>query len=228
MTARRGLDWERRRIELHWHAAAVRQGVKARWSLRRARRVGRRAHVLGFPKVTAGDLEIGDDVKIWSAHRRTVLSGDGRLRIGDRVFVNVGTMLLCVREIVIGDDVALASEVFVIDSNSHGVEGRPHVTAAVHIGDGTWVGARAMILPGVRIGRRVLVAAGAVVTRDVPDDVLVAGNPARVVRPLHYPPGCRRAWHDEWCPCPGSGSAGPAGPGSDSAGPAGWGPASDG
>ena len=60
-----------------------------------------------------------------------------------------------------------------------------------------------MVLPGVTIGKRVLVAAGAVVTRDVPDDVLVAGNPARVVRALTYPPGCRRAWHDEWgCPCP--------------------------
>jgi acetyltransferase-like isoleucine patch superfamily enzyme len=90
-----------------------------------------------------------------------------------------------------------------MDSNSHGVEGRPHVEAPVVIGDGTWVGARAMVLPGVTIGRRVVVAAGSVVTRDVPDDVLVAGNPARVVRPLDYPAGCKRAWHDEWgCPCP--------------------------
>jgi tetrahydrodipicolinate N-succinyltransferase len=90
----------------------------------------------------------------------------------------------------------------VLDSDSHGVEGRPHVEAPVRIGDGTWLGARAMVLPGVTIGKRVLVAAGAVVTRDVPDDVLVAGNPARVVRSLTYPAGCRRAWHDAWCPCP--------------------------
>nr|MDP9466593.1 hypothetical protein [Actinomycetota bacterium] len=96
-----------------------------------------------------------------------------------------------------------ANEAYVMDSNSHGVEGRSHVEAPVHIGDGTWIGARAMVLPGVNIGRRVLVAAGAVVTRDVPDDVLVAGNPARVVRSLDYPPGCKRAWHDDWgCPCP--------------------------
>ena len=74
--------------------------------------------------------------------------------------------------------------------------------APVRIGDGTWVGARAMILPGVTIGKRVVVAAGSVVTRDVPDDSLVAGNPARVIRSLDYPAGCRRAWHDEFgCPC---------------------------
>jgi len=198
----RDVDWERQRIALHWHAAALSQGARARWSLRRARAVGRRAHVVGFPTVDATDLEIGDDFLIWSGHRRTLMSGGGRLRIGDRCFVNVGTLLLCVEEIVIGDDVAFATEVYVMDSDSHGVEGRPHRQAPVRIGDGTWLGARAMVLPGVTIGKRVLVAAGSVVTRDVPDDVLVAGNPARVVRPLSYPARCRRAWHDAWCPCP--------------------------
>jgi acetyltransferase-like isoleucine patch superfamily enzyme len=116
--------------------------------------------------------------------------------------VNVGSTIISVEEIVVGDDVAFANDAYVMDSDSHGVEGRPHKQAPIHIGDGCWIGARAIILPGVTLGRRVLVAAGAVVTRDVPDDCLVAGNPARVVRSLEYPPGCRRAWHDEHCPCP--------------------------
>jgi acetyltransferase-like isoleucine patch superfamily enzyme len=196
------VDWERRRTELRWHAAAVRQGAKARWSLRRATSVGARALVLGSPTVDATDLEIGDDFKIWSGHRQTLVSGWGRIRIGDRCFLNSGTVVIAVEEVVIGDDVAMANEVLVVDSNSHGVEGRPHVQAPIRIGDGTWLGNRVMVLPGVTIGKRVLVAAGAVVTRDVPDDVLVAGNPARVVRALTYPAGCRRAWHDAWCPCP--------------------------
>ncbi len=195
-------DWQRRRTELRWQAAAVRQSAKARWSLRRVARLGARAHVLGSPTVDASDLEVGDDFKVWSGHRQTLISGWGRLRIGDRVFVNCGTVIISVKEIVIGDDVAFANEVYVVDSNSHGLEGGEHVEAPVRIGDGCWLGARAMVLPGVTIGKRVMVAAGAVVTRDVPDDVLVAGNPARVVRPLSYPPGCRRAWHDAWCPCP--------------------------
>ncbi len=198
----REVDWQRKRTEVHWHLAGVRQGAKARWSLRRAVRVGRRAHVLGLPTVDATDLVVGDDFKVWSGHRQTLISGWGRIRIGARVFLNCGTVIISVDEVVIGDDVAFAHEVMVIDSHSHGVEGRPHVDAPVRIGDGTWIGARAMVLPGVTIGRRVLVAAGSVVTRDVPDDVLVAGNPARVVRALTYPPGCRRAWHDAWCPCP--------------------------
>jgi acetyltransferase-like isoleucine patch superfamily enzyme len=202
VTTWREVDWARRRTEVHWQLAAVRQSAKARWSLRRARRVGRRAHVLGLPTVDATDLVIGDDFKVWSGHRRTVISGWGRIEIGSRVFINSGAVVIAVTGVVIGDDVALANEVMVLDSDSHGVEGRPQVEAPVRIGDGTWVGARAIVLPGVTIGRRVLVAAGSVVTRDVPDDVLVAGNPARVVRTLTYPARCRRAWHDAWCPCP--------------------------
>ena len=197
------MDLTERRIALHWWTAELRQRAWGRLQLRRARSVGDKAVVLGRPKIDATDLVIGERFKVWSSHRKTVLSGGGRLRIGDRVFVNCGTVVIAVKEITIGDDVALANEVFVMDSNSHGVEGRPHVEAPVRIGDGTWVGNRAMVLPGVTIGKRVVVAAGAVVTRDVPDDVLVAGNPARVVRALEYPPGCRRAWHDGWgCPCP--------------------------
>ncbi len=194
--------WQRKRIELKWRRAIVRQELKAKWSLRKVDKVGKRAIVLGNPVVDGSDMQVGDDFKVWSGHRTTLISGWGKLRFGDRVFVNVGTTIISVEEIIVGDDVAFANEVYVIDSDSHGVEGRPHRQAPIRIGDGCWIGARAMILPGVTLGNRVLVAAGAVVTRDVPDDSLVAGNPARVVRTLTYPAGCRRAWHDQWCPCP--------------------------
>ncbi|MCW2572974.1 MAG: putative sugar acetyltransferase [Frankiales bacterium] len=169
-----------------------------------ATRVGRNPVVLGTPVVDAPDLEIGDDFRIWSAHRQTLVSGPGRIRIGNGVFINAGTIIYCEVAVTIGDNVALANEVYVMDTPSHGIEGREPRVGAVVIGDGTWVGARAIVLPGVTIGSRVVVAAGAVVTSDVPDDVLLAGNPARVVRALTYPPLCRRAWHDVYCACPGS------------------------
>jgi maltose O-acetyltransferase len=145
---------------------------------------------------------VGEEFKVWSGIRPTLISGWGRITFGDRCFVNTGCSIIAVQEITVGDDVAFANEVYVMDSDSHGVEGRPHRQAPVQIGDGCWIGARSILLPGVTLGRRVLVAAGSVVTRDVPDDSLVAGNPARVVRTLKYPAGCRRAWHDEMCPCP--------------------------
>lgn len=160
--------------------------------------------VLGTPIVECDDLEIGDRFQIWSAHRQTLVSGSGRIRIGNGVFINAGAVVYSEVAISIGDDVALANEVYVMDTSSHGIEGRDPKAAAVSIGAGTWVGARAIVLPGVTIGRRVVVGAGAVVSRDVPDDVLVAGNPAKVVRALSYPPHCMRAWHDPYCFCPGS------------------------
>jgi acetyltransferase-like isoleucine patch superfamily enzyme len=172
--------------------------------LRTARRVGANPRVIGEPIVDAADLEIGDRFLIWSAHRQTLVSGPGRIRIGTGVFLNAGTVIYSELAVTIGDDVALANEVYVMDTPSHGIEGRDPHPAPVVIGSGTWVGARAIVLPGVTIGSRVVVGAGSVVTRDVPDDVLVAGNPARVVRPLTYPPLCRRAWHDQYCYCPGS------------------------
>jgi maltose O-acetyltransferase len=60
----------------------------------------------------------------------------------------------------------------------------PRVFRGVRIGDGAWLGSRTVILPGVRIGAGAVVAAGAVVTRDVPENVLVGGVPARLIRHL--------------------------------------------
>jgi acetyltransferase-like isoleucine patch superfamily enzyme len=187
---------KRRIVEAQFWYAYGKQRANADWRLRGAVSVGAQATILGRPRVDATDLVIGDHFKIWSAHRQTLISGWGRIRIGDRVFINSGSIVFSVLEITIGDDVAIANEAYLMDTDSHGVEGRPVKDAPIHIGSGTWIGARAIILPGVTIGRRCLIAAGAVVSKDVPDDSLVAGNPARVVRELVYPEGITRAWHN--------------------------------
>jgi len=178
-----------------WYAYG-KQRASADWQLRKAKEVGAQATVLGRPRIDATNLVIGDHFQVWSAHRQTLITGWGRITIGDRVFINSGAIVFSVLEVTIGNDVALANEAYLMDTDSHGLEGRPVKEAPVRIGDGSWIGARAVILPGVTIGRRCVVAAGAVVSRDVPDDTLVAGNPARVVRDLVYPDGVTRAWHN--------------------------------
>jgi acetyltransferase-like isoleucine patch superfamily enzyme len=189
-------DLELRRREAQFWWAYGRQRANARWHLRHCVSVGVQPTVLGHPTVDATDMVVGDHLTIWSGHRRTLVTGWGRIRMGDRVFLNSGTVLFSVLEVVIGNEVAIANEAYLMDSDSHGVEGRPVKEAPIHIGDGTWIGARAMVLPGVTIGRRCLIAAGAVVSRDVPDDTLDAGRVARVVRELDYPDGVSRAWHN--------------------------------
>jgi acetyltransferase-like isoleucine patch superfamily enzyme len=188
---------KRRKLEAQFFWSYGKQRARADWYLRKCKSVGAQATMLGRPTVDASDMEVGDHFKIWSTHKRTLVTGWGKLRIGDRVFLNNGVFLACCKEITIGDDVAIANEVYITDSDSHGVEGRPVREEAVHIGNGAWIGARAIILPGVTIGNRALVAAGAVVTKDVPDDTLVGGNPAKIIRPLVYPPGVTRAWYDD-------------------------------
>jgi acetyltransferase-like isoleucine patch superfamily enzyme len=186
--------WQLRLLAWKWRRATWRQRLQAVWSLRHCDDRGKRCVVYGRPIVDGSDMRVGDDFKVWSGHRKTLISGWGKIRFGDRCFVNVGSTIIAVEEIVVGDDVAFANEVYVMDSDSHGVEGRPHKQAPVRIGDGCWIGARALILPGVTIGKRVLIAAGAVVTKDVPDDSLVAGNPARVIRQLNKEEGGRGSW----------------------------------
>lgn len=169
--------------------------ARVRWHLRHAD-VGPGAIIRGRPYITCRDLHIGHSLLVYSQDRRVRLDGAGRIDIGDGVFLNAGCMVIAQQHVEIGDDVALSLDALVVDSDFHGLEGRPTRTAPTRIGDGSWIGARAVVLAGVTIGRRCVVAAGSVVTRDVPDDTLVAGQPARPVRALVYPSETTRAWSD--------------------------------
>lgn len=111
--------------------------------------------------------------------------------MGKDFYANNGCILLDGCEIKIGDYVKLAPNVQIYTAEHpldhverRAVEsGRP-----VTIGDDVWIGGGAIILPGVTIGNRAVVAAGAVVTKDVQADTIVAGCPARVIRDLHSDP----------------------------------------
>lgn len=111
-----------------------------------------------------------------------------RITLGMNCWINDGCTFDGSAEITLGDGVALGHEVMLLTSTH---EIGPHFYRAgrstnlrVEIGDGSWIGARSVVLPGVTIGRGAVVAAGSVVNRDVADNVLVAGVPARVVRSL--------------------------------------------
>ena len=116
------------------------------------------------------------------------LGPDPVLRIGDRCVIGRGSHIVAHADIRIGDDVWTGPYVYITDQN-HGYSdpdtpiGRQlPVNKPVEVGAGTWLGAGAIVLPGARIGRNVVVAAGSVVRGEVPDHSVVAGVPARVVR----------------------------------------------
>ena len=108
--------------------------------------------------------------------------------VGENFFANYGLTVLDVARVTIGDNAQIAPNVGIYtaghpvhpDTRNTGYEYGIDVT----IGDNVWIGGNAVILPGVRIGNNVVIGAGSVVTKDLPDDVIAAGNPCRVIREI--------------------------------------------
>ena len=113
------------------------------------------------------------------------------LRVGDRVFINSNLLAMARGGITIEDDVQIAANVQLL-SNNHDPYDRQVLTCRpVRICKGAWIGAGASILPGVTVGRHAIVGAASVVTHDVGDYEVVAGNPAKCIRKLdpdRFPP----------------------------------------
>jgi acetyltransferase-like isoleucine patch superfamily enzyme len=113
--------------------------------------------------------------------------GGRNLRLGRNVFVNHGCTAMDFGGIDIGDDVMIGPNVQLISSGhplDPATRRRSITTAPIRIGSGVWIAAGAMVLQGVTVGDDAVVAAGAVVTKDVPPRTLVAGVPAQVIRAL--------------------------------------------
>lgn len=126
-----------------------------------------------------------------------------RLAVGAKTYIGPNTRVSCHRSLRIGDDVLIAHNVNIFDSNSHPLDaeerladqellrkglgsntlGTVDVSPTV-VKDRAWIGCNACVMKGVTIGEGAVVAAGSVVTKDVPDYCVVAGNPAKVIKEL--------------------------------------------
>lgn len=110
------------------------------------------------------------------------------LVIGNNFSATRNLTIQCCNNINIGNDVLIASNVFICDYN-HGIDVKESSyrnnklkTDEVIISDGVWIGQGVYILPGVHIGKRAIIGAGSVVTKDVPAYCIAVGNPARIVK----------------------------------------------
>ena len=147
----------------------------------------RRTKILGEMLGTCGD-----DVTIQTPFKVTY---GIHVHIGDHVFINYGADLLDGGNIRIGDRVMIGPEVKIF-SGDHSlipeermkiVDGKMQLISIpkpVEIGDDVWIGGNVTICPGVKIGNRAVVAAGAVVTKDVPENTLVGGVPGKKIKDI--------------------------------------------
>ena len=109
------------------------------------------------------------------------------VRIGNRVIVMNGCLMMSAGGITIDDDVQIAANVQLI-TNNHDLNNRAIITCRpIHICRRSWIGAGATILPGITVGENSVVGAGSVVTKNVPPNVIVVGNPAKIVKSIDPP-----------------------------------------
>lgn len=134
-----------------------------------------------------GSIKIGERPVFSGAEARSLLRtvGSAQLIIGDRAYINAGVTITAVLEVRIGNDVKIAGNVAISDTGGHElVAGEGVVNAPVRIGNNVWIGRGAFVLAGVTIGDNAIIGAGAIVNKNVPDNAVVGGVPARILRIL--------------------------------------------
>jgi len=107
-----------------------------------------------------------------------------KMVIGNNVFINSNCLAMVRGGITIEDDVMLAANVQLLSNNHDEYERNVLLCKPIHIKKGAWIGAGAIILPGITIGKYAVIGAGSVVTKDVPDYTIAAGNPCKPIRKI--------------------------------------------
>lgn len=120
------------------------------------------------------------------------------LIIGNNVQINDYVHLACGQSLIIEDDVLIASKVYISDINHGNYSGenqsfpeektknRKIFSKTVKICENVWIGENAIILPGIEIGKNSIIGAGSVVTKNVPENCIVAGNPAKIIKKYNF------------------------------------------
>ena len=159
-----------------------------------------------YVEINGGPVSLGNFVNIIATAdnkvRFTVWStraGEGRIRVGNYCLICAGVRISAATEISIGDNCMMAQGVYITDADWHDLYDRSMFvgrTAPVRIGSNVWIGDSAIVCKGVTIGENSVIGAGAVVVRDIPDNVVAAGNPAVVLKHLdrEKPMQTRQDW----------------------------------
>lgn len=189
--ARRGRDLYQQALPLiralDRLVSALPRGMRLRLINFRPTSDGKIARLVRFVALRTVAASCGDLVDV---HRDCDLLGVSTLHLGSRVSIHPKCYIDASGSITIGDDVSIAHHATIL-STTHTwadadvpIRDQPLTAAPTRIASNVWIGAGARIMAGVTIEERVIVAAGAVVTRDVPSGVIVGGVPARVIRAI--------------------------------------------
>jgi acetyltransferase-like isoleucine patch superfamily enzyme len=138
---------------------------------------------LPLPKiVNRGGKIYTENIQLYSGVRLEV-GEQGIIRIAKGTYINRNTVIVSEQSVEIGRNCKIAWDVTIMDSDLHPLPGQEVMeNKPVIIGDDVWIGCRSIILKGVKIGNGAIIAAGSVVTKDVPSRSVVGGVPARIIQ----------------------------------------------
>lgn len=158
--------------------------------------IGTMPHVLGAKSVQVhgANIKAGDHLHIISSKEHpvkiTTWSGknlNGKISIGHYCLISPGTNIVSAQSIIIADNCMIAADCYITDCDWHGIYNRIRpfrCSAPTQLHENVWLGHGVKVGKGVTIGENSVVAAGSVVVKDVPANVIVGGNPAKVIKDI--------------------------------------------
>ncbi len=183
----------RQKSKLQLLLAALRQPgrawpfFRAKWALRRCDSVGPWPRLFGRVLVrNHGRITIGERLLMYGGTVRgeLVTAPGGVIEIGDRVFINYGVSISAHQLVKIGNRCQIGNYTLIMDNDYHQIGDKTMLgqSKPIILEDDVWLGARVIVLKGVRIGQGAVIGAGSVVTRDIPPRSVAVGQPARVIK----------------------------------------------
>lgn len=147
-----------------------------------------------YIEINGPHIHLGDHVHMMAKKENPICltsytgpHGSGRIEIGNYCILLPGTNIISSLSISTGNNCMFAANSYISDADWHGIYDRtsvPGKTAPIRLGDNVWIGYGATLGKGVTVGDNSIIGAKAVVTKDIPSNVIVAGNPASVVKKL--------------------------------------------
>lgn len=174
------------RVKQRLRRHSVLEHLKGLWFARKFTKAGIIVVSGGSPFPTVlneGGTLTAENCQFYSGVRLEIGKG-AVLRIGNGTYINRNTVIVAKKSIEIGRNCKIAWDVVIMDSDLHPISEEDMEEKPIIIEDDVWIGCRCILLKGIRIGRGAVIAAGAVVTKDVPPSTVAGGVPARIIHDL--------------------------------------------
>lgn len=164
------------------------------WSIQ----IGKGCKFIGktyFKRVQNASIVIGEDCVFLSSKRSNlvglycpcIISAEQKqaeIKIGKHCGFS-GTRIWAAKRIIIGDNVRCGANSYITDTDSHSDDYRAGKDSEVIIEDNVWIGMNVIVLKGVRIGKNSVIGAGSIVTKNIPENVIAAGNPCKIIKKIY-------------------------------------------